>query len=220
MVDQREQPPQTHYDTLGVRPTATRGQIRLAYLKRKEEIRSLAGGATQARRIDEAFEVLLKESEREAYDYYLAKQSRERPEVAVQDDSQRPARASTVLRIGPSARSSASRAHATNSFSDAPFKSRSNSLGIDRKPAESRRGYLLVAIFAAGIVAFLVWILAHAEPKSVLISPPAASTTAKSVPLTKWKIECVGYHPGVSTIAPLKPRAVADTYRRSEAPLP
>ena len=72
MTAKAHYPEESYYDLLGVSPTAGRGEIRAAYLRSVEEAR--AGGSGSSRRLKllhGAYEVLVDERRRVAYNTYL-----------------------------------------------------------------------------------------------------------------------------------------------------
>lgn len=80
MATSREYPARSYYDLLEVTSSASRGQIRLAYLRLIEEARSATVASNdRVEALNEAFEVLMDPESRTAYDQYLARASLPRP---------------------------------------------------------------------------------------------------------------------------------------------
>jgi hypothetical protein len=76
-------PRQSYYDLLGVSPTAGRGELRAAYLRRMDQARANGSDfAPQSKLLNEAYEVLLREPGRAAYDRYLAEPATNEPQPA------------------------------------------------------------------------------------------------------------------------------------------
>jgi curved DNA-binding protein CbpA len=107
-------PQQSYYDLLGVAPSASRGELRAAYLHRMDQAR--ANGSAfprQSKFLNEAYEVLLDEQRRAAYDRYLAEPVTNEPRPAEaappgepRTASRRPEPASDIRRSNPGTRPS------------------------------------------------------------------------------------------------------------------
>ena len=73
-------PDKTHYEVLGVSPTATDKEIKTAYRKRARETHPDFGGTVEAAAaVNEAADVLLDAQKRAGYDYDLRKAAQKRP---------------------------------------------------------------------------------------------------------------------------------------------
>lgn len=76
-------PQQSYYELLGVTRSASRGELRAAYLRRVDEARANASDFTrQSKLLNEAYEVLLNEHRRAAYDRYLTEPVTNEPRPA------------------------------------------------------------------------------------------------------------------------------------------